>query len=124
VQLTSSATTAGTRRPLAAQPDWGELTILRQVILPGAVPGLVLGARLGMGLGWASVIVAELAVGVGASSTVGIGQLMFTYYQYESDPNPIVVCMIAVGLTGFGLDMVLRECGRLLSPWIDQKSTV
>ncbi|MQA06608.1 MAG: ABC transporter permease subunit [Streptosporangiales bacterium] len=94
-----------------------ELTILRQVVLPGVLPGVVVGARLGMGLGWASVIAAELAVGSDVSASVGIGQLMLTFYQYDADPNPIVVCMIAVGLLGFALDMLMRQTGRALAPW-------
>lgn len=93
------------------------LVIVFQVILPGAVPGLLVGARLAVGLGWAAVIAAELAVGVGVGSTSGIGQLMFQFYQFEADPNPIVVCMIAVGLVGILLDTLLREGGRLLMPW-------
>ena len=93
------------------------MDIAFQVILPGAVPGLLVGARLAIGLGWAAVIAAELAVGVGVGSTSGIGQLMFKFYQFEADPNPIVVCMIAVGLVGIALDAVLREAGRLLMPW-------
>lgn len=95
----------------------GEIGILRQVILPGVIPGVVVGARLGMGLGWAAVIAAELAVGSGASAHVGIGTLMLTLYQYASDPNPIVVCMIGVGVVGLLLDIVLRRVGRALTPW-------
>lgn len=103
----------GAARTFGASP----LAMLTQVVLPGSVPGLVVGARLGVGLGWASVIAAELAVGAGVGSTVGIGQLMYQFYQFEADPNPIVVCMIAVGLTGLLLDTIIREIGRLLMPW-------
>lgn len=95
----------------------GELTILTRVVLPGIIPRLIVGARLGAGLGWTSVIAAELAIGSGSSATAGIGQLMLTFYQYEVDPNPIVVCMIAVGLVGLGMDLILRNAGRALAPW-------
>lgn len=95
-----------------------EYTITTQIVLPGALPGLVVGARLGMGLGWAAVVAAELAIGAGVGSTLGLGQLMFRFYQFESDPNPIVVCMIVVGLTGLALDFALRTIGRILTPWL------
>lgn len=95
----------------------GEFTILTRVVLPGIVPGLIVGARLGAGLGWTSVIAAELAIGSGSSSVAGIGQLMLTFYQYNADPNPIVVCMIAVGIVGLAMDLALRQVGRTLTPW-------
>jgi len=58
----------------------GELAILEQVIFPAALPSLLVGARLSMGLAWTSVIAAELAVGAkaGGGESGGIGQLMFT----------------------------------------------
>lgn len=95
----------------------GELTILTRVILPGIVPGLIVGARLGVGLGWTSVIAAELAIGSGSSAVAGIGQLMLTFYQYNADTDPIVVCMIAVGVVGLAMDLLLRQVGRGLAPW-------
>lgn len=93
------------------------INVVLQVILPGAIPGLLVGARLAIGLAWAAVIAAELAIGAGVGSTIGIGQLMFQYYQFEADPNPIVVCMIAVGIVGVILDAILRTAARLLMPW-------
>jgi ABC-type nitrate/sulfonate/bicarbonate transport system permease component len=47
----------------------------------------------------------------------GIGQLMFTYFLYEVDPNPIVVTMVAVGIVGLLLDQALRGAGWLAMPW-------
>jgi ABC-type nitrate/sulfonate/bicarbonate transport system permease component len=96
-----------------------EATILRQVILPSALPKLLVGARLSMGLAWTSVIAAELTVGAkaGGGESGGIGQLMFTYFLYEVDPNPIVVSMIAVGVIGLVLDQLLRGIGWIIMPW-------
>jgi ABC-type nitrate/sulfonate/bicarbonate transport system permease component len=96
-----------------------ELTILRQVILPAAMPHLLVGARLAMGAAWTSVVAAELAVGAksGAGSTGGIGQLMFSYYLYQPDPNPIVVCMVGVGVVGLAINFVMVWLGRMLMPW-------
>jgi len=92
-------------------------TVLTQVILPAIIPGLIVGARLGMGLAWASVIAAELSVGIDASANPGIGQLMLIFYQYEVNPNPIVVCMIAVGVLGLALDFILRQVSVFAMPW-------
>lgn len=99
-----------------------EVGVLSQVVLPAALPSLFVGARLSMGLAWTSVIAAELTVGAKASegaagASGGIGQLMYTFFLYDADPNPMVVCMISVGLVGLVLDQVLRGSGRLLMPW-------
>ncbi len=97
----------------------GRLVILTQVILPGIVPGLIVGARLGMGLAWTAVIAAELAViESDASATPGIGQLMMIFYQYQASPNPIVVCMVAIGVLGIVLDVAIRRAGVKSTPWL------
>lgn len=93
------------------------VTIFTRVVLPAVVPGLIVGARLGMGFAWTSVIAAELAAGTGDTGQPGIGTLMLTLYSYEVDPNPIVVCMICVGVLGIVLDGVLRKIGAMLTPW-------
>lgn len=105
--LSNAARTFGANEP----------TILVHVVLPGILPALVVGARVAMGLAWASVIAAELAIGSGSSQTAGIGQTMLTFYQYEVDPHPIIVCMIAVGLTGLILDQIIRWLGHRVTPW-------
>lgn len=100
-----------------------ERRVLSQVVLPAALPSLFVGARLSMGLAWTSVIAAELTVGAkategtAAGASGGIGQLMYTFFLYDADPNPMVVCMISVGLVGLALDQLLRGSGRLLMPW-------
>lgn len=96
-----------------------EWTIMHQIILPGALPAVLTGARLAMGAAWTSVVAAELAVGAkaGGGGTGGIGQLMFTFYLYNTDPNPIVASMIVVGVVGFALDQMIRLLSRRLTPW-------
>lgn len=95
----------------------GNYTIFVRVVLPAVIPGLIVGARLGMGFAWTSVIAAELAAGTGATGPQGIGTLMLTLYSYAVDPNPIVVCMVCVGIIGILLDMLLRYVGGVLAPW-------
>lgn len=95
----------------------GRFTAFFRVILPAVVPGLIVGARIGMGFAWTSVVAAELAAGTGATGPQGIGTLMLTLYSYAVDPNPIVVCMICVGILGIALDALLRKVGAVLTPW-------
>lgn len=93
--------------------------ILRHVLLPAALPSLLLGARLAMGVAWTAIIAAELAVGAksGAGGSGGIGQTMFIYYAYSVDLNAIVVCMIVVGVVALLIDRLFRLVERRLMPW-------
>jgi len=105
---------------LAAQTmGMGRLTILTRVILPGALPGIMLGARLAMGVAWTAIIAAELAVGAksGGGTSGGIGQMMFVFYAYSVDLNAIVVCMAVVGVVALGIDRLFRAAERRLMPW-------
>lgn len=105
---------------LAAQTmGMTRLTILTRVILPGALPGIMLGARLAMGVAWTAIIAAELAVGAksGGGGSGGIGQMMFVFYAYNIDLNAIVVCMIVVGVVALLIDRIFRAAEVRLIPW-------
>ena len=95
------------------------LSILARVILPGALPSILLGSRLAMGVAWTAIIAAELAVGAksGGGGSGGIGQMMFVFYSYNIDLNAIVVCMIVVGLVALAIDRVFRAVEVRLTPW-------
>jgi len=97
----------------------GRFTILRTVIVPGALPSIGVGLRLGMGVAWTAIVAAELAVGAkaGGGGSGGIGQMMFVFYAYNIELNSIVVCMIAVGLVAMALDRALRWALRAAMPW-------
>ena len=93
--------------------------ILALVVLPGALPSILLGARLAMGVAWTAIIAAELAVGAksGGGGSGGIGQMMFVFYSYSIDLNAIVVCMIVVGLVALLIDRIFRAVEWRLIPW-------
>lgn len=108
-KLVAAARTMGLSRP----------RILWSVVLPGALPGILLGARLAMGVAWTAIIAAELAVGAksGGGNSGGIGQMMFVFYSYSIDLNAIVVCMAVVGVVALLIDRVFRWLETRLMPW-------
>ena len=95
------------------------LKILMRVVLPGALPSILLGSRLAMGVAWTAIIAAELAVGAksGDGGSGGIGQMMFVFYAYSIDLNAIVVCMIMVGVVALVIDRLFRSIEHRLIPW-------
>lgn len=94
-------------------------TILTRVVLPGAMPSILLGTRLAMGVAWTAIIAAELAVGAksGGGGSGGIGQMMFVFYAYNIDLNAIVVCMAVVGVVALLIDQMFRLFEKRLIPW-------
>ncbi len=80
----------------------GNLHMVTEVLLPASVPSIVAGLRISAGLGWQSLIGAELIV---ASS--GIGYLMV---KGQSNISTAIVMsgMIAIGIVGVIIDVALR----------------
>ena len=103
----------------AATMGVDRFTTLRTVVVPGALPSIAVGLRIGLGVAWTAIVAAELAVGAkaGGGGSGGIGQMMFVFYAYSIELNRIVVCMIAVGLVALVLDQLLRRGMRRLMPW-------
>ena len=67
------------------------LRLVTDVYLPGALPSIVVGLRLGMGYGWRALIAAEMLVRQG-----GLGDLIFgarTFGQIDR----IIAGMILIG---------------------------
>jgi len=97
----------------------GPALVVRGVIVPAALPSIVLGARLGMGLAWAAIIAAEMTVGAksGGGESGGLGQMMFVFLLYRLDLRYIVVGMITIGLVALLIDSVFQLIGRSVAPW-------
>lgn len=105
-----AARTLGAGRPM----------VLREVMLPGALPLLMVGIRLGLGTAWAAIIAAELTVGSrsGPGNIGGLGQAMYLFFLYESRVEPIIVLMLVIGAIAFLIDGGLRLVERRLTPWV------
>ncbi|MBI3966533.1 MAG: ABC transporter permease [Chloroflexi bacterium] len=78
----------------------GEAAIFREVILPGSLPGVLLGVRIALGNAWAAVVAAEL---FGAQG--GLGYLISKSVAFV-DLRNVMVGIVLIGLTGFVLDAI------------------
>jgi NitT/TauT family transport system permease protein len=79
------------------------LRMIVEVLLPAAFPSIVAGLRVAAGLGWQSLVGAELIV---ASSGVGY---MMVQGQSAVSTTTVVSGMIAIGLVGLLIDIALRS---------------
>ena len=80
--------------------------MILEVLLPASVPSIVAGLRISAGLGWQSLVGAELIV---ASS--GIGYLLVKG-QANISTSIVMSGMIAIGIVGFAIDALLRMVER------------
>ncbi len=83
--------------------------MIAEVFLPASVPSIVAGLRISAGLGWQSLVGAELIV---ASS--GIGYLLVKG-QANISTSIVMSGMIAIGLVGFAIDALLRMLERRIN---------
>jgi ABC-type nitrate/sulfonate/bicarbonate transport system permease component len=89
--------------------DWQVIT---QVLIPGSIPSIVAGLRIGAGVGWQSLVGAELIV---VSS--GVAYLM-VQGQNNLATSVVMSGMVAVGLTGAFIDLLLRTAeARIRRNW-------
>jgi len=86
-------------------------TIVTRVIVPAALPGLLVALRLGVALSWTAVVAAEL---IGAPS--GLGYAVEWYRELLLTPQ--VMSFIAmIGVIGSLCDGGVRWLSRRLTPW-------
>ena len=77
------------------------LQIARDVILPGALPSIATGARLGIGFGWRAVIAGEMLAG-----QRGLGWMIFTAQQVDLTAQ-VILGMTLIGIMWIVLDRYL-----------------
>ncbi|WP_312141501.1 taurine ABC transporter permease TauC [Pantoea septica] len=90
--------------------------LLRWVILPGALPEILTGLRIGLGVGWSTLVAAELI-----AATRGLGFMVQSAGEFLA--TDVVLAGIAViALIAFTLELGLRALQRRLTPWNGEQS--
>jgi ABC-type nitrate/sulfonate/bicarbonate transport system permease component len=100
-RLVAAARTMGVRR-------WA---MLRQVVVPAALPTVMVGFRLAFAGAWAAIIAAEL---IGAPT--GLGFAIEWYRQLLMSPK-VFGFIVVIGIVGYLCDLALRALQRRLTPW-------
>lgn len=81
--------------------------VILEVLLPASVPSIIAGLRVSAGLGWQSLVGAELIV-----ARAGVGYMM-VQGQANISTTTVMAGMAAIGVVGLLLDTALRQAERL-----------
>ena len=88
--------------------EYTGVRLFRAVVLPAALPQIVTGMRLGLGVAWLVVVAAEM---IAVSS--GLGYLIIDSRNAGNRYDLVVAGMVLIGVIGFSLDTLMRRLERL-----------
>ena len=80
------------------------IPLFRRVILPAALPQIITGLRIALGVAWLVVVAAEM---IAVNS--GLGFLIIDARNAGKRYDLVVAGMIMIGLIGLGLDLLVRQ---------------
>ncbi|MBW8803327.1 MAG: ABC transporter permease [Catenulispora sp. 13_1_20CM_3_70_7] len=93
----------------------GRWTVLRRVVLPGALPGISGGLSVGIGVAWICVVSAEMI-----SGQYGVGYRTWQAYTVIDYPG-VVVGMLTIGLLGGITSGAVELAGRRVTRWLPRE---
>jgi sulfonate transport system permease protein len=95
----------------AASLRLGRFELIRHVILPGALPQVLVGLRYGLGVAWLSLIVAEQV-----NANAGLGQMIMDARDFMRT-DVIVVGLLVYAILGLVTDALVRLIERRALAW-------
>jgi len=85
--------------------------IVTHVVMPAALPLILAGARLSLGVAWMALVAAELT---GADS--GLGWRIFWYQEFFA-MDKVMAVILTIGLLGYVFDSLLRILQARITRW-------
>jgi taurine transport system permease protein len=88
--------------------------LMREVVFPSALPEILTGMRIALGVGWGTLVAAELI-----AATRGIGYLIMSASQFLAT-DVVFVGIGIIAACAFAFSLVMRALERWLAPWKGQ----
>ncbi|AVP85338.1 MULTISPECIES: taurine ABC transporter permease TauC [Aeromonas] len=85
--------------------------VLWYVIVPSALPDMLTGLRIGLGVGWSTLVAAELI-----AATRGVGFMVQAAGEFLAT-DVVLAGILVIALIAFTLELGLRALQRRLTPW-------
>jgi taurine transport system permease protein len=85
--------------------------IVTHVILKAAMPEIFTGMRIGIGVGWTTLVAAEMV-----AASRGLGFMVLNAAQYLAS-DTVIMGIIVIGFFALIFDLLLRHLEKVLIPW-------
>jgi len=92
-----------------------QFQFFRYVIFPSVLPDLFTGMRVGVGIGWTTLIAAEMI-----AATSGIGWMVLNASSYLRT-DIVLLGIVILGATGYLLDIVIVMIQNKAVPWMGKE---
>ena len=85
--------------------------VVRHVVIPSALPEILVGLRIAIGFGWTTLVAAEMV-----AATVGVGQMVLNASNFLRT-DLVVAGILVIGLVAWTFDLLMRWVEVRLAPW-------
>jgi taurine transport system permease protein len=85
--------------------------VITQVIMKAAMPEIFTGMRIGIGVGWTTLVAAEMV-----AASRGLGFMVLNAAEYLAS-DTVIMGIIVIGVFAFAFDLLIRYLERIFIPW-------
>ncbi|GAB1579318.1 ABC transporter permease subunit [Bordetella petrii] len=87
------------------------MQVILHVILKAALPEIFTGMRIGIGVGWTTLVAAEMV-----AADRGLGFMVLNAAQFLAS-DTVIMGIVVIGIFAFAFDLLVRYLERLAIPW-------
>jgi taurine transport system permease protein len=87
------------------------LQVVLHVIIPAALPDILVGLRIGMGVGWTTLVAAEIV-----AADAGLGKMVFNASNFLRT-DVVVLGILLIGIVAYAFELAMRWVERYAVPW-------
>ena len=91
--------------------------LLRKVVFPRALPDMLTGLRIGIGIGWMCLVASEMIGGL----PVGLGHLIISMVTFGKFAEAFAG-MITIGLIGYLMNAIILKAEKYLLIWREEQT--
>ena len=85
--------------------------VVLHVVLPSALPEILVGMRIAIGFGWTTLVAAEMV-----AANVGLGQMVLNASNFLRT-DIVIMGIVVIGVIAYVFDLLMRWVERKLVPW-------
>ncbi len=85
--------------------------VVWHVIVKSALPEIITGMRIGIGVGWTTLVAGEMV-----ASTRGLGFMVLNASEFLAS-DVVIMGIIVIGFFAYAFDLLMRHLERVFVPW-------